>query len=455
MLNIKNNSKDIKEGDTFIAIKGSKVDGHDYIYEAIKRKAGKIVMQKDSYNFETIIVDDTKEYLREELVNNYSKEFEDIKFIGITGTNGKTSTSYITSQMLTQLGINNAYIGTIGYYINSEKVSDLNNTTPNILELYNLILDAKSRGAKYIVMEVSSHSLKEKRIDGIRFDICAFTNLTRDHLDYHKTMENYLNEKKKILDYLKEDGIMVINNDDKYSFNFMKDKYVTIGTGDNTYEINKVSQVDDKTKIVFTKDGRTYITYSNLLGEFNVYNYMLSLAIVNNLKISMMDILRITPSIKAPSGRLEIINVGKAKVIIDYAHTPDAVTKIINAVSEITNGKIITILGCGGDRDKTKRPIMGSIATKGSDHVIFTNDNPRREDEQSIMNQILVGAEDNYEVIFNRKDAIIKGLSYLKDNDTLLILGKGHEEYQIIYDTKVHFSDKEIAMEYARKLKLQ
>ena len=203
MLNIKTDSRKVETGDIFVAIKGHTVDGHNFIEQAISNGAGKIVAEHGEYSVDTLIVDDSEKWLNDYLVENYSNLFKDIKFIGITGTNGKTTTAYLTSGMLTKLNISNAYIGTIGYYVNSELVYELENTTPDILSLYNILLDAKEKDVKVIVMEVSSHSLSYGRINGIKFDVAGFTNLTEDHLDYHKTMDNYLEAKKLILDYLK------------------------------------------------------------------------------------------------------------------------------------------------------------------------------------------------------------------------------------------------------------
>ena len=450
MLNIKTNSKLVKKGDTFVAIKGNTVDGHDFIDEAVKNGATKIVSEKVNSNLETILVKDTKKYLNDYLVNNYSDKFKDIKFIGITGTNGKTTTAYLTSKILTELGINNAYIGTIGYYINSKMIRELPNTTPDILSLYNLILEAKESNVKVIVMEVSSHSLSLGRINGIKLDIAGFTNLTEDHLDYHETMEKYLEAKRLILNYIKDDGIMISNIDDTYGNSFRYKNFKTIGFNEKSdYKVNTYEYTNLTTKINFTYNNKVYNVETNLLNKFNIYNYMTALAFVNNLGISIEDIINVTSKIVPPNGRNEIISVNGGKAIVDYAHTPDAVEKIITSTLEKKLGKVITIVGCGGDRDPKKRPIMGDIATRLSDYVIFTNDNPRTEDEKNIMKDILNGvSKDNYEVIYDRKEAIKHGLDMISINDTLLILGKGHEDYQIIGYEKIHLSDKEEVLNY-------
>ena len=443
MLNIKTDSRKVVKGDTFIALNGNTVDGHDFIDSAIKNGAEKIICEHGKYDVDTINVSDTHEYLKDYLVNNYSKEFEDLKLIGVTGTSGKTTTCFLTYQILNKLGIKTCYIGTIGCYIDNDVV-ELSNTTPDILELYNLLLTAKEKGCKVIVMEVSSHSLAEERIKGLKFDVCAFTNLSQDHLDYHKTMEEYCRCKVKIINYLKDKGKIIVNVDDEYSKYFICDKSLSLGINGSNYKIKEFHMENTHTDILFNVNNDSYEVRTNLIGKFNVYNYLTSLALINNLGISVNDIINVTDSINAPVGRAQIIKVGTSIAVIDYAHKPDAVSKIIPLFREVTKGKIITIIGCGGDRDPMKRPIMGNIATSLSDYVILTNDNPRTEDEKLIMKDILEGiTTDNYEVIYDRKDAIKKGISMLKDNDCLLILGKGHEDYQIIGRTKIHLSDYE------------
>ena len=443
MLNIKTDSRKVVKGDTFIALKGNTVDGHDFIDSAIKNGAEKIICEHGKYDVDTINVSDTHEYLKDYLVNNYSKEFEDLKLIGVTGTSGKTTTCFLTYQILNKLGIKTCYIGTIGCYIDNDIV-ELSNTTPDILELYNLLLTAKEKGCRVIVMEVSSHSLAEERIKGLKFDVCAFTNLSQDHLDFHKTMEEYCKCKVKIINYLKDNGKIIVNVDDEYSKYFICDKSLSLGINGSNYKIKEFHMENTHTDILFNVNNDSYEVRTNLIGKFNVYNYLTSLALINNLGISINDIINVTDSIHAPVGRAQIVKVGTSIAVIDYAHKPDAVSKIIPLFREVTKGKIITIIGCGGDRDPKKRPIMGNIATSLSDYVILTNDNPRTEDEKLIMKDILEGiTTNNYEVIYDRKAAIKKGISMLKDNDCLLILGKGHEDYQIIGRTKIHLSDYE------------
>lgn len=450
MINIKTDSRKVKPGDTFVAIKGFTVDGHDYIEQAIKNGATKIICEKGSYSVDTEIVPNSKKWLQEYIVNNYKDELNDIKLIGVTGTNGKTTTCYLVYQMLKELGAKVAYMGTIGFYF-EDKMKQLPNTTPEILDVYSLIIDAKEKGATHFVMEVSSHALSEKRVEGLLFSAEAFTNLTEDHLDFHKTMDNYLQAKLLILNQLKENGKIIVNNDVPYAKEFEQKNYETLGFSGNDYKILNYKDTSNGTKITFSVNDKEYEVETNLKTKFNVYNYLTCVAIVKNMGYEMKDILSVTPSIYPPKGRCEAVKVGDAQAVIDYAHTPDAVEKIIDAFNEDKKGKIITLVGCGGDRDPLKRPIMGSIASNKSDYVIFTNDNPRTEDPEKIMKDILKGVDNkNYEVILDRKQAINRGLSMLKKDDVLLILGKGHEDYQIIGHEKRHFSDLEEVENYNR-----
>ena len=448
MINIKTNSRKVKPGDTFVAIKGFTVDGHDYIEDAIKAGATKIVCEHGSYSVETLVVPSTKEWVQKYIVDNYKDEVNKLRIIGVTGTNGKTTTCFLTYQALKKLGVNAAYMGTIGFYYGDTKY-ELNNTTPEILDLYSYFIEALEQGVTDVVMEVSSHSLCEKRVEGLEFSEVAFTNLTEDHLDYHKTMENYLNAKLLILKQIKKDGLVIVNNDDDYGKYFEVGNYKTLGYSGDNYKILDYSQTDKGTLISFMVDGKKYEIETNLRSKFNVYNYLTCLALLNNLGFSIDEIAEVTKSIYPPKGRCEQISVNGGEAVIDYAHTPDAVDKIISAFLENKKGKVITIVGCGGDRDPLKRPIMGNIASEKSDYVIFTIDNPRTEDPKAILEDIIKGVrKDNYEVEIDRPTAIRKGLDMIGKNDVLLILGKGHEDYQIIGHTKHHLDDAEEVRKY-------
>ncbi|MGN1338296.1 MAG: UDP-N-acetylmuramoyl-L-alanyl-D-glutamate--2,6-diaminopimelate ligase [Candidatus Coprovivens sp.] len=453
MINIKIDSRKVQPGDTFVAIKGTTVDGHDYVNKAIENGATKVVIEHDiDCNVEKIIVEDTNEWLTNFISDNYSNEVNEMKIIGVTGTNGKTTTAYLTYQLLNKLGMKTAYIGTIGFYLPGEDFIEIPNTTPNILDLYELMLQAKNKGCKCLMMEVSSHALDQKRVQGIKYETAAFTNLTQDHLDYHKTMENYLKAKQLILKQLK--GPMIINLDDNYGDNWIKEynNIKTYGFKGKDYKIISYEDTLKGTNIKFIANNKEYEIETNLKSKFNVYNYITTLSLVNSMGYSIEEILEKTPEIYPPKGRCEIIGVKDGIAVIDYAHTPDAVEKIISAFIEHKKARIITIVGCGGDRDPKKRPIMGRIAAENSDFVVFTSDNPRTEEPQAIMDDILAGVNtDNYIVELDRRKAIVKALDMIEKDDVVLILGKGHEDYQIIGHEKIHLDDAEEVRKYLKK----
>lgn len=440
-------SRKVKPGQIFVAIKGHTVDGHDYIKDAINNGAIKIIAERNVDSTVPIeIVPSTEEYLKKELKKEYADKINNLKIIGITGTNGKTTTAYLTYQILNELNEKTAYLGTIGFKLSDEEIST-ENTTPDILSIYTLLLHAIEKNYKTVVMEISSHALSYERIYGLHIDIAAFTNLTEDHLDYHKTMQNYLNAKLKIIDYLDKDGKLIVNDDDEAGQKFI-DKFgkgITIGFKEkNDYYIKDTNITHSETKIKFINNDKEYNVTTNLTSKFNVYNYMTTLAIIHEMGYSYEEIINATKNIKATKGRCETHKVNKGYAVIDYAHTPDAVLKVISAYNELKKGRVITIVGCGGDRDPIKRPIMGDIATRLSDYTILTSDNPRTEDPQKIMDDILKGVKtNNYEVELDRTTAIKKGIEMLQPEDILLILGKGHEDYQIIGHTKIHLDDAE------------
>ena len=455
MINIKIDSRKVNKGDIFVALPGTTVDGHDYVAKAYELGAIKaIVEHKVDCPIEQEIVEDTNRWLTDYVSEHYSKEVNEMTLIGVTGTNGKTTTAYLTYQILNKLGNKTGYIGTIGYYLPDKDFIELPNTTPNILDLYELLLEAKEDGCKTVMMEVSSHALHQERVKGLRYKTAAFTNLTQDHLDYHKTMEAYLEAKQLILKQL--DGPIIVNADDPCAnkWEAAYDNTLTFGKAGNDYKIIDYKDTDKGTFIKFSTPEKEYEVETNLRSTFNVYNYLTALSLINNIGYSIEEIIKVTPEIYPPKGRCEIIKVKDGEAVIDYAHTPDAVEKIIDAFTENKKGRVITIVGCGGDRDPKKRPIMGNIATEKSDYVILTSDNPRTEDPQKIMDDILAGVHtNNYEVELDRRKAISKALDMIEKNDVVLILGKGHEDYQIIGHEKTHLDDAEEVQKYIKNNK--
>lgn len=440
-------SRKVKKGDTFIALRGVDTDGHDYIEAAISNGASKVIVEHGNYSVETVTVDSTNQYYLDYIYNTYYDKIKDLKLIGVTGTSGKTTTCFLVYNMLKGLGCKVAYIGTIGFYMDSF-VRELNNTTPLIDELYGILSECKDNGIEYVVMEVSSHALDLNRVYGLKFDACGFTNISQDHLDYHKTIDAYAACKVKLFTMLRGNKNCVINIDDDHSNMFLLDcnNNVTISENKGDVSIYDIKLTNLGIDFKFDYLGKSYSKTIDMVGKYNIYNYMMAVMLINSFGFDIDSILSL--DVKAPRGRMEMVKFGTNSIFVDYAHKPDAVRKVLENAHEFCNGRIITIIGCGGNRDSLKRPIMGGIASDNSDYVIFTNDNPRNEDPNLIMNDILEGVHNkNYEVIFDRKSAIEKGVSMLSDNDVLLILGKGHEDYQIIKGVKYHLDDMECVNE--------
>lgn len=449
---LKVNSQKVETGDTFIAIKSAVRDGHDYIEDAIDRGAACIIAEHGEYSVKTIIVPDTRAYLANYLKDLYSDKISKLKLVGITGTNGKTTSAFLTYQLLNRLNIRTSYIGTIGFYL-PEKNRPLVNTTPDLYDLYDMLVEAADDGCEVVAMEVSSQALDHRRLEGLKFDMACFTNLTRDHLDYHHTMEAYEQAKLMLFNNIKRAGHGVINIDDEYGKDFVLagNKNILFGQGNYDYKISNIKLDNHSSTFNVTHDDETREVVLPIPGTYNIYNYMNAYIWCDKLNLDMDEVVKETLNLKAPTGRYQIVSNGKVSVIIDYAHTPDAVENIIDSVREYCKGRIFTLVGCGGDRDKTKRPIMGQIATEKSDYVIFTSDNPRTEDPNEILNDIVNGlTKTNFEVIPDRKDAIKKAISLLEDKDILLVLGKGHEDYQIIGTDKFHLSDFEEVSKYIK-----
>lgn len=427
-------SRKVQAGDTFLAIKGTTYDGHDYIKDAILNGAVKIIAENGPYSVETEIVPSTKEYLTGYL----RKKKLPIKVIGVTGTNGKTTTCFLIWQLFRLLSIPCSYIGTLGFYI-ERKEKDLKNTTPGSLELYKLIKKSVEAGCEYVVMEVSSQALDQGRCDFLDFDYALFTNLTQDHLDYHKSMENYLKAKQKLFYKVKENGISIINADDPCANYFEIGNYVTYGYSNSDYQLlgeNSIFKINEEEYQM------------NLLGKYNIYNMASAICLFYQLGYNYEELKDKVALCTSPEGRMEVIAYHSNKIIVDYAHTPDALENILDSVRELEHRKIVTVIGCGGDRDKGKRPVMGEIATRKSDYVIFTSDNPRSENPLRILKDIVDNLDSvNYEIEINREEAIKKGIQFLTKNDILLVLGKGHEKYQIIGTEKIFFDDKKIVLD--------
>lgn len=446
MIDIKSDSRKIKPGDTFVALKCVDNDGHKYVDKAISMGASKVIVEHGEYAVETLKVNDTRDYITKYLKDKYSKELDKIKIIGITGTNGKTTCAYLLYQALNKAGFKSAYIGTIGFYMD-KKIMDLPNTTVDIVDLYELLLDCVDNNILYVVMEVSSEGFYRRRVEGIKFNYAAFTNLTQDHLNIHGTMENYMKAKLQLFENLDSDGISFINIDDPYYPNFYLEKNKNIGYGFKPCEYQIVDYDMNHLGSTFNYkyNDKLFNIKTPLIGKYNLYNLILVIAILNELGIENID--KLIPSLTPPPGRMDTILYKNNSIIIDYAHTPDAVENIVNTIKQVTTGKIYVIFGCTGNRDKSKRPIMFNIVGSISDYFIITNDDPHDEDPMDIVKDMITDKYSNYEVCLDRKEAIKKGISLLKEEDSLLILGMGHQEYMIIKGEKIPYNDKKTVLE--------
>lgn len=453
-MKIKTDSRKVVAGDTFIALRGVSNDGHDFINKAIENGATEIIAEEGNYSVKTVIVPDTRKYLINYLKENYNSEISKMKFIGITGTNGKTTTAFLIHEALNRLGIKCGYIGTVGFYID-KKIRSLNNTTPDVYELYEMFLECVQNNCKYVVQEVSSQGLSYNRVEGYEFDYAIFTNLTQDHLDYHKTMENYANAKVALFKKLKKDGVAIVNYDDEYKNYYLlkENNNITYGFLGGDYQITNFSMTNQMTKFSYDYENIHYDIDSPLLGKYNVYNLLVTIIVLRLIGIDDRKIENVVKDIKAPSGRMETIKYRSNSIIIDYAHTPDALSKIINTMLEITRGNIYVVFGCTGDRDRTKRPIMMDIACRLATKVLITHDDPHNEPQKQIFDDMLNGIKyDNYEIYYDRKKAIISGINLLNENDVLLILGKGHEEFIIKNNEKIPFSDLKVVTDYLSEI---
>ncbi|MEG0576280.1 MAG: UDP-N-acetylmuramoyl-L-alanyl-D-glutamate--2,6-diaminopimelate ligase [Bacilli bacterium] len=448
MINIKADSRKIKPGDIFVALRGIESDGHDYIEKAISLGATKlIVMDEGNYSIDYEIVKDTRVYLNNYLKEHYNKYIDEMTIIGYTGTNGKTTSAYLIHDALNKMGIKCGYIGTIGYYL-SDKVKDLPNTSPDVCDMYDLIINAYDKGYKVMAIEASSQGLDGGRLQGIKFDYAVFSNLTQDHLDYHKTMENYAKAKTILFNQLKDNGIAVLNFDDEYKKYFVKENTLYYGFKGGDYKVSNVSYTHTGT--TFEVNGNTY--NSPLLGDYNVYNLLSDIVVLEKMGIKKEDIIKVIPSLTCPPGRMDMIINKTNSIIVDYAHTPDAINKVLETVKKVCKNNIYVVFGCTGSRDRTKRPIMTQLVLKNVKKAIITIDDPHDEEPIQVVDDMLLGNKNsNYIIELDRGQAIKTAISYLEENDILLILGKGHEEFIIKGKERIPFNDKKKVIEILKE----
>ena len=450
---ITNDSRKVRPGYLYVAIKGYKADGHNFIKKSIECGAQAIVSEERSSldtNIPQIIVRDTRKALSSLSCCFYNNPSQKINLVGVTGTNGKTTTTFLTKSVIEKAGYETGLIGTINYQI-GKKVITAKETTPESVELQRLLSEMVAAKMKFAVMEVSSHSAIQHRIENIDFKTAVFTNITTEHMDYHKTFPNYMNAKAELFKNLRKDSFAVLNADDEFSEYFAdrtNAKIIWYGIkndADIKAEIYKESTRDVMIKL--SCFGREVDMKIPFVGLHNVYNALASVASAISLGFELDTIKSGIETASTVPGRLENVPCDRNfKVVIDYAHTPHALETVLHALKNLIKGRLLLVFGCGGDRDKEKRSQMGRIADEKSDIFWLTNDNPRSEDPLAIIDDIKAGIKSarSFHIQTNRYKAIEEALSEAKDDDLIIIAGKGHEKYQIIKDTIVPFDDREV-----------
>lgn len=458
IVGLANNSKKVAPNYLFIARKGQKYSEDHFIPEAIQN--GAVAILCSTYNpllhVTQIIHSDVASIEGDIAVRFFRYPSKKLLCIGVTGTCGKTTTTYLIRHLLNQLSKKCALMGTIESIIGENHFPSAL-TTPDVISCQEFLFNAQREKCQAIVMEVSSHSLDQQRIKYIDFDRAIFTNLTSDHLDYHKDIPTYAAAKKKLFASLQEEGIALINLDSPWSQEMIaavqKGSILTYSLeqkGDLCITNAKFLAAHSEFEIKFKNEKASFI--SPLVGRFNAYNLLAALATALSLKFKLKDLVPLVQNFPKVAGRLEKVD-GKKNVFIDFAHTEDALYNVLKTLQEVKNGKrIITVFGCGGDRDKEKRPKMGKVASELSDEVIVTSDNPRSEVPENIASDIIAGiAQKNYSLEIDRKKAIEKGLQKLQEGDILLIAGRGHEKFQIFADRKIPLEDKAVVEELLNK----
>lgn len=450
-------SRQVKKGSCFIAVKGTQADGHGYIDKAVELGASAIVcevMPENKVKGVTYVrVQDSSEVLGFMATSFYDNPSEKMKLVGITGTNGKTTTVTLLYRLFNKLGHKSGLLSTVVNYIGDEVIPSTH-TTPDAIQLNKLLAQMVEAGCTHCFMEVSSHAVVQNRVAGLKFAGGIFSNITHDHLDYHKTFDEYLKAKKRFFDTLPSDAFALVNIDDRNGRVMVQNTNAKV----NTYSLR--SMADFKCKVIENHfDGMllnldSVEVWTRLVGGFNAYNILAIYAATRLLGVEKDVVLTELSSMTAVSGRFEHMKSPKGiNVVVDYAHTPDALVNVINTINEIRNPdkKLISVVGAGGNRDKTKRPVMAKVAVEGSSMVILTSDNPRFEEPEDILNDMKAGIEPSMVgkvlTIVDRKEAIRTAYMLANTGDIILVAGKGHENYQEIKGVKHHFDDKEVIQE--------
>ncbi len=461
---IETDSRQVSQGDLFIALRGFTVDGHEYIETAVARGAAAVLVETEiSTSVPVIRVPDTRRAMAVLANRFYGYPSQELKLIGITGTNGKTTTSHLIGQILADAEKDAGIIGTIGIKVKNKELP-VCNTTPDVVELQKSFRLMKDEGAEYAVMEVSSHALHQGRTRGSRYHIAVFTNLTQDHLDYHQTMEKYREAKGLLFSQLgnhyhahkEQNQVAILNADDDASAYFATItpvQVITYGV-DRPADVratNLIHQADGISFELQTFCGSTSICLP-LYGTFNVYNALAAITVGLIEGISLNQIKASLEKSTGVAGRFEAVQADQAyTILVDYAHTPDSLENVLTTANSFTKGKLICVVGCGGDRDRGKRPLMANIAAKYSNFTVLTSDNPRSEQPESIIDEMVSGITDvptnKFTTIVDRKAAIQYAISQAEAGDVVIIAGKGHETYQEIQGIRYPFDDKLVALE--------
>jgi UDP-N-acetylmuramoyl-L-alanyl-D-glutamate--2,6-diaminopimelate ligase len=464
---IQYDSRKISANDCFVAIRGTGMDGHAFVGAAIERGAKVVVLEVDSTLPDSffmhsgvvkIVVPDSRKALAIISANYFGHPSKSMTLVGVTGTNGKTTTTHLVRSVFESAGLKSGMVGTIEYRI-GDRIVPATHTTPESLELNALFATMLKEGCSAATMEVSSHAIHQSRVYGLDFDAAVFTNLTQDHLDYHGTMESYFQAKKILFDELKPSASAVSNFDDGFGERIVSSTHATRMTYSAQHsadvEAKNISLSIDGTQFQIVHNGESTTIATQLVGRFNVYNILAAFSAGIAVGIPKEAIRQGVEKVRNVRGRFEKIRSPKGwTAIVDYAHTPDALEKCLRTIHEVMpnvdRGRIIAVFGAGGDRDKSKRPLMGAIVGSLSDFAVITSDNPRTEDPNIILDEIIGGVPKGTKFVreLDRRGAIQKAIDLAKPGDVVLIAGKGHEDYQILGTQKIHFSDREVVEEF-------
>lgn len=459
---LKYDSREVKAGDLFIAVSGFEEDGHNYIKKAAAAGAAAVVIEKELANYQPgityIKVENSRKMMALIAKNFFADPLQEIDLIGITGTNGKTTTAFLLYNILKKKAGKAALFGTVKNIIGGEEIAS-QRTTPESIDLYRYFAQMREKGIKYGVMEVSSHALDLYRVEGMEFKAAVFTNLSPEHLDYHQNLRNYLEVKAKLFSQFKKGGFAVINYDDQNSdFIAQRSKAKNYFYSLESTAVD-LAAADYKLKrqgMEFSTTGLIEADFNlNLGGIFNIYNSLAAVLTAHLIEIDLKTIQKTLAELQSVPGRFELIDGGQDfQLVVDYAHTPDGMKNVLKTAAAMEKNRLLVLFGCGGDRDRSKRPLMAGIAERYADYIIVTNDNPRTESEARIFSEIKDGFSVNYneyKIIADRKKAIKKIIEMAETDDLVMLLGRGHEKYQVLKKGKIELDDRKTAFNFLKE----